>query len=205
MKPITLCLALSAAQLAISAPIPRNLMNRGDVVSSRERDATPPPKAWLVDNDQGDNQDDGPAPNGQGTRMLPRPKTYQLSLLRPLSRHRIPNEERHRGPAGDVMRLPHHLHDEDHDHFGPPDLNLAGPPQPGMPCHQDQASHDRNDMLIVYLAAAFMVVVVVMEAWAGAFRRQGAIRLDETTSRPPASVRADAYDRDRSLDEKRSV
>jgi hypothetical protein len=74
-----------------------------------------------------------------------------------------------------------------------------------MPCHHGQLAQDRNDMLIVYLAAAFMIVVVVMEAWGGAFRRQGAIRLDETTSRPPASVRADAEDYDRLLDEKRSV
>jgi len=40
-----------------------------------------------------------------------------------------------------------------------------------MPYHHGQLAHDRNDMLIVYLAAAFMIVVVVMEAWGGAFRR----------------------------------
>ncbi|KAH6628490.1 hypothetical protein F5144DRAFT_310313 [Chaetomium tenue] len=202
MKPITLCLALSAAQFAICAPVPRHSMDRGDRISGREHDATPS-SAWLVDND---HQGDGPAPNGQNPQMLPRPKTHQLSLLRPLARHRIPNGERHRDPENDVTRLPHHIQDEhEHDHFGPPDLDSVGPPQLDMPYYQGPTSHDRNDMLIVYLAAAFMVVVVVMEAWGGASRRQGSIRLDESSSWPPASLRADANNHDRSLDEKRSV
>lgn len=200
MKPVTLCLALGAAQLATCAPVPGHAMSRGEEVSGREHDATPF-KSWIVDNDQ----DDSPAPNGQSRRMQPRPEIRQLSLLRPLSRHRIPNGERQRRPRHDDMRWPHHDHHDhhEHDHFGPLDVNNAGPPQPGMPYHHGQLAQDRNDMLIVYLAAAFMIVVVVMEAWGGAFRRQGAIRLDETTSRPPASVRADADEYDRSLDEKR--
>ncbi|EAQ89778.1 predicted protein [Chaetomium globosum CBS 148.51] len=171
MLPIALCLAFSAAQFAVCAPVPRDSMDSRDRISDREHDATPS-SAWLVDND---HQGGAPAPNGENPQMLPRPKTHQLSLLRPLARHRMPNGETHRDPENDVMRLPHHVHDEHehgHDHFGPPDLNSVGPPQPGMPCYQGQASHDRNDMLIVYLAAAFMVVVVVMEAWGGAFRRQ---------------------------------
>jgi len=160
MKPITLCLALGAAQLATCAPIPRYSMSRGDRLSDREPDATSF-KIWVVDNDQ----DDGPEPNGQSRRMQRRPKTHQLSLLRPLSKHRIPNGERHRRPENDDMRLPHHdhHHHHEHDHFEPP--------QPGMPYHHGQLAQDRNDMLIVYLAAAFMIVVVVMEAWGGAFRR----------------------------------
>ena len=168
MKPVTLCLALGAAQLATCAPVPGHAMSRGEEVSGREHDATPF-KSWIVDNDQ----DDSPAPNGQSRRMQPRPEIRQLSLLRSLSRHRIPNGERQRRPRHDDMRWPHHDHHDhhEHDHFGPLDVNNAGPPQPGMPYHHGQLAQDRNDMLIVYLAAAFMIVVVVMEAWGGAFRR----------------------------------
>ncbi|KAH6855054.1 hypothetical protein B0I37DRAFT_350288 [Chaetomium sp. MPI-CAGE-AT-0009] len=180
MKPITFYLAVSAAPFAICASIPRHL-EKGDEISGRKHDDATPPKAWLIDDNQDDNQGNDIAPDRQSSLMLPRPDTPQPSPVYPLSRHRIPNGEKERDPDSDLMRL---LYQAD----------VAG--------HQDQPSHDRNNMLIVYLAAAFMVVVVAMEAWGSAFRRQGAIRLDETTSLLSASVRANADDQDRSLDEK---
>ncbi|KAK3298398.1 uncharacterized protein B0H64DRAFT_370894 [Chaetomium fimeti] len=194
MKPMTICLALSAAQLAVCAPIPRHWIEKRDevLVSGREHNGATPSKAWLIDDNQNGNQGKDTATDGQNPLILPRPKIPQLSLVYPLSRHRIPNGEKQRDAENDLIRLPYQV-------------DAAGPPQPGMPCHQGRPSHDRNNMIIVYLAAAFMVVVVVVEAWGGAFNGQGAIRLDETTGRAPASVRADADDRDNSLDEKHSV
>jgi hypothetical protein len=158
MKPITFCLALSAAPFAICAPIPRHLVEKGDGISGRKHDDAALPKAWLIDDDQDDNQGNDIAPDRQSSLMLPRPDTPQPSPVYPLSRHRIPNGEKQRDPESDLMRLLYQV-------------DVAGPPQPGMPCDQGQPSHDRNDMLIVYLAAVFMVVVVAIEAWSGAFRR----------------------------------
>ncbi len=51
------------------------------------------------------------------------------------------------------------------------DRTYATPPQPGIPCPHSRPSRERNDMLVVFLAMAFMLAVVVMETWGSIFKR----------------------------------
>jgi hypothetical protein len=212
MKAIGLCLALGVAQLAMCAPAPRNSRGLLEEVSARRHDPSPPPpKAWL--HYPYNNQDDEPVPNKHYSSRLPRPKSPRPDQLPPLSRHRI---------KIDVIRVPDPVHDEDeNDDFELVDVEIAGTPHPDMPCHHGHChrhrhphphphggwhshSHERNDMLIVYLAVAFTLGVVAMEAWGSIFKkRQGAIRLEETASEPPVSIRASPDDQDAIQDEKR--
>ncbi|KAK4042137.1 hypothetical protein C8A01DRAFT_14212 [Parachaetomium inaequale] len=172
MKAISLCLALGVAQFAMCAPAPRNSEGQVDEASARRHDASTPPKAWL----HYDNQDDEPVPDRRHSSRLPRPKMSRPDHLPPLSRHRI---------KIDVIRVPHAANDEnENDDFELVDVDIAGPPHPGMPCHRHHChrhrhphphggwhSHERNDMLIVYLAVAFTLGVVAMETWGSVFRR----------------------------------
>lgn len=51
------------------------------------------------------------------------------------------------------------------------DVTYATPPYPGIPCPHSRPSRERNDMLVVFLAIAFMMAVVVMETWGSIFKR----------------------------------
>ncbi len=154
MKASTLCLALSGvAQLVACAPAPGGPTARADEISDTTHgDVAPAPRRWSAY----PNQDPPTVSQPGGT--LP----VDVDVLPPLSKHRT--------PGGAPWPHPNH---HEHDHvFEPLDVTSITPPaHPGMPCHHSRSSRERNDMLVVFLAIAFMVVVVVMETWGSIFRR----------------------------------
>ncbi|KAK0717123.1 hypothetical protein B0T26DRAFT_281901 [Lasiosphaeria miniovina] len=85
----------------------------------------------------------------------------------------------------------------------------VGIPSQGMPCRRARLSRDRNDMLAVLLAVTFLAVVVMVETWASVCRsarylfcRQGAIRLEEDSTRQLLSTGAATDDSMEGLGEK---
>lgn len=87
------------------------------------------------------------------------------------------------------------------------EATLSSFARPGMPCHYAKQPRERNDMLVICLAASFLLVVVTVETW-GSYkhRRQGAIRLAEGSTRPPPqSVVADVEGSKELWDEKQDV
>jgi len=196
MKATRLCIALGAAQLARCAPVPRySIGPEGEIVDSTHT-VVVPPRVWLVEESR-----DG---EGAASDSFDFPRPPRPELLPPLSRHRIPTAGK---PAlkFDVIHVPHAVHDES-DIFEFIDNGVAGPPGSAIPFRQAWPSREHNDMLVVCLAAAFMVVVVVMETWKSvSSRRKGTIRLEVTASQPQISIRAMPDDQDGIQDEKRRV
>lgn len=70
-----------------------------------------------------------------------------------------------------ALRLYYPGHREDDNILELLDVDVVGPHQPGSPCQEGHRSRERNDMLIVYLAGAFMLVVVAIEACGTVLRR----------------------------------
>ncbi|KAK3363457.1 hypothetical protein B0T25DRAFT_42162 [Lasiosphaeria hispida] len=67
----------------------------------------------------------------------------------------------------------------------------------GVPCQYARLSRERNDVLVVCLAVAFLLVVLTVETWGSlcrsarqSLRKEGAIRLEEEATREPLSIRA---------------
>ncbi|KAK0723956.1 hypothetical protein B0T21DRAFT_351084 [Apiosordaria backusii] len=73
------------------------------------------------------------------------------------------------------------------------DITLCSFARPGMPCRHGRILRENNDMLIIYLATSFLLVVVMVETWGSYVRRQeqGTIRLEESPVREVCSVQAD--------------
>lgn len=196
MKVSSLYFALGIAPSAICAPTPRGSMDRAADSSVRRQGVPTQPKVWST----GDSLNHAPKP---ATRDLPsrhpRPELfYPMTGGAPaaLTRHwndrissaRSPQPNaRTPTPKTDAKPAPHQPHD------GKEISKLlgmdTGASHAGGPCHHGVFSRERNDMLIVFLAVAFMGVVVVMETWGRIFPRQGAIRLEETACQPPISIR----------------
>lgn len=131
-----------------------------------------------------------PAPAGWAPysywKAEPRPERHESStpswtgvsrpvddILPPLSKHRTANA----GSSGSGRVTQGNSEIDEIPVFRPvrnegdvADL-ILGSPQYGRPRHQDQASRERNDMLVVFLAIAFMAAVVLMETWGRIFRR----------------------------------
>jgi len=184
MKASSLCLALGVAQLAACAPTPNARTRADEVLGTRHGGiATTAPRVWSINL----IHDSPAAPRQKG--FVPNP---------PLSKHRTPSEAGRPQPD-------HPEQQRDHEAAEPLDADRVVPPHLSMPCHQGRSSRERNDMLVVFLAVAFMAVVVVMETWGSIFKRQGAIRLEETPSQPPVSIRAAPDNQSGIGDEKRSV
>lgn len=66
--------------------------------------------------------------------------------------------------------------------------------RPGMPCRHGRLLRENNDMLIIYLATSFLLVVVMVETWGSYVRRQeqGTIRLKESPIREVCSIQSEA-------------
>ncbi|KAK4194303.1 hypothetical protein QBC40DRAFT_35454 [Triangularia verruculosa] len=73
------------------------------------------------------------------------------------------------------------------------DITLSTFARPGMPCRQGRIMRENNDMLIIYLATSFLLVVIMVETWGSYMRRQerGEIRLDESPVREVCSIQSD--------------
>ncbi|KAK0655915.1 hypothetical protein B0T16DRAFT_384706 [Cercophora newfieldiana] len=74
------------------------------------------------------------------------------------------------------------------------EIAIAIPSRMGTPCHYARLSRERNDMLVVFLAVAFLIVVLTVEAWGSicgrarsVFGCQGAIRLEDDEERAVAA------------------
>jgi len=104
----------------------------------------------------------------------------------------------------DVIRLPQVVHAEIYN-VEIIDTTDLWPQGSAIPYRQAWPSREHNDMLIVCLAAAFMVAVVVMETWKSLSSRQGTIRLETTAHQPQLSIRATPDNLDDTHDEKRRV
>ncbi|KAK4246662.1 hypothetical protein C7999DRAFT_41901 [Corynascus novoguineensis] len=146
-------------------------------------------------------------PDGEALDQTDRIVTATMShvgILPPLSRHRPPVSEKPADPNIDLVFAPHSVHDETAT-LENAESQVVDYPGPASPYQQASPSRERNDMLIVYLAAAFMAVVVVVEMWKSFSKRQGAIRLEASASQPAISNRATPDDEDHVQNEKRHV
>ncbi|KAK4145720.1 uncharacterized protein C8A04DRAFT_26465 [Dichotomopilus funicola] len=202
MKATAVFLALCAAHLAMCAPIAEFYPAHAVDTSGRDPKDPVTPTAWLPIG-RGDKQH----PVGDEHSPRSQPRLSPIGLLPSLSKHRTPKKDRQESPEMRALRLYYPGHHEDDDILELLDVDVVGPHQPGLPCHGGHRSHERNDMLIVYLAGAFMLVVVGIEAFGTILRRERAIKLEETSQPPPASIsiRADAGDELGMMDEKRGV
>ncbi|KAK4124920.1 hypothetical protein N657DRAFT_339423 [Parathielavia appendiculata] len=203
MKAASLYFALSAAQVAICAPAPgvstARQNNAPNAVAAR--------RSWTTYLDENEATGrDRHDPIGRPDLL---PPAYGGDSEPPLSKHKKPNPGSPRPgrqpPLIDLRRVPHPARDED-DGLELLDVGGAGgSPHSGMPSHHARSSRERNDMLVVLVAVAFMVAVVVMETWGSLFRRQGVIRNEETANQAPVSIRAMPEDQIGIGDEKRHV
>lgn len=192
MKASSLYLALGVAQLATCAPAVVRVGDISDAIRSSSLHQHTGP---------GQGPDQGGAP--VVVVVVEPPPPHRLILTRPLHDALLPPLSKHRTPppppGAGVGGSP----------YPSIDGNVVTPPQLGMPCHGAGSSHERNDMLVVFLAVAFMAMVVVMETWGSISRRrrQGAIRLEETTKQqqqpPPISIQAMSDNQSGIGDEKR--
>jgi len=51
------------------------------------------------------------------------------------------------------------------------EIAIAIPSRMGTPCRYARLSRDRNDVLVVFLAVAFLLAVLMIEAWGSICRR----------------------------------
>jgi hypothetical protein len=171
MKASSLYFALSAAQLAICAPMAAVATERQNHAPDTVDSAATTRKTWTTYLDENEAAGrDRHDPRGRPEPLAP----AHGELLPPLSKHRThesvssrPGQEPHKV---DALHVPYPRPNDD----AVPellDLDATSPPRPGMPCHHARPSGERNDMLVVFLAVAFMVMVVVMETWGSIFRR----------------------------------
>jgi hypothetical protein len=144
MRASSLYFALGAAHVAICAPVATTLTRQTSQTS----------------------QGDAPGPDRHDS--VP-PHPIHGNILPPHSNRRIPEGRSRETPEIHVIRVPHPAHDEG-DILELLGLDATGSRQPGIPC-QGMSYSDRNNMLIVFLAVAFFVVVVVMETCGSVFRR----------------------------------
>ncbi|KAL2126628.1 hypothetical protein VTI74DRAFT_516 [Chaetomium olivicolor] len=180
MKLSSIFFALSAAPLSMCVPAGTLHLDGVSDAAPRIRSETAP----VLDRE----------------RQAKMPRHAYQDPYAPLSKHRIPHGKQ---PTIDLIPLPDLVDDED-DTAELVDLGyLPSSAQTGLPYHKGISSRERNDMLVVLLAIVFIVVVVAMETWGKLFRRQGAIRLDSTSSQPPVPVQMVAEDANGIGDEKR--
>jgi hypothetical protein len=170
MKASSLYFALSAAQLAICAPATVATERQNHAPDTVDNAATAR-RTWTTYLDENEAAGrDRHDPRGRPEPFYP----AHGELLPPLSKHRI-HEPVSSRPGQEPL-------DVDAIHVPPPkpnaddvpeplDLDATAPARPGMPCHHARPSQERNDMLVVFLAVAFLVVVVVVETWGSLFRR----------------------------------
>ncbi|KAL2183268.1 hypothetical protein L209DRAFT_758779 [Thermothelomyces heterothallicus CBS 203.75] len=203
MKASCLCLTLGVAPLAICAPVSRFLPGPGgEALDHAINRFAPTP--WFAQGSQ--TVEKAEPQQGFNPHKLPPAKVAQPNvLLPPLSRHRPPPPaERPEEPETDAVFVPHPAQDEPNN----PELfesQTTENPESAIPCHQAWSPRENNDVLVVCLAAAFMLVVVVMEVWKSLFRRKGAIRLESSASPSQVSFRDTQDDGSHAQNEKRRV
>ncbi|KAK4674101.1 hypothetical protein QC763_117520 [Podospora pseudopauciseta] len=113
--------------------------------------------------------------------------------LRPLTKHRPAAETWEDEMDAPVVTLG----DEDLLEVTETDVDIttfASFARPGMPCRHGRLLRENNDMLIIYLATSFLLVVVMVETWGSCVRRQeqGTIRLEESPIREVCSIQLEA-------------
>lgn len=207
-------LAIGVAQIATSAPLPLVLKERLDVISDNldgpvtilraryTRHFSPATPLPTINRDK----------FSQTPVEITTPPSHPIDpvFLPRLSKHTNPKAlpSGHEPVASDQFSrtLPE---DEEVLEVSEAEIEaaLSSFARPGMPCTYARQPREGDDMLIIYLAASFLLVVVTVETW-GSYkrRRQGAIRLgEEGTSPQPQSVRADPEVAEELLDEKQDV
>lgn len=157
MKASTFYLAFSIAQLATCAPTPGDLIQRMDGIPDRRGHGTAePPRVWSPYH----SENDAPTPDGHDSPSVP-PRPIDAQLPPRLSKHQRPGARLPRPGTVELIRQRYAVVDESEV------LELlgidTGASQTGLPRYQDERSREHNNMLIVFLAATFIVAVVVTE------------------------------------------
>lgn len=153
MKASSLYFVLGTAQVAICAPTSRYSAGGMDKVAGTEHGVATPPRVLSTL----DSQNDAPEPDWRDSAP---PHPRYRDILPPLSKHRIPEAGSQGAPKIDVIRVvPDPVHDEN-DVLGRLEAGTTG-----------MSDTERNNMLIVFLAIVFFVMVVVMETCGNVFRR----------------------------------
>lgn len=173
MRASSLYLALGVAPLATCAPIYRGSVNHVGDGPDAVHGGAPAPTSWMPYS----YWKDEPRPERHESSTAPSAGVSHHTdddILPPLSKHRNANARlsgQGKGPQGELkideihVGRPARNEDEDVIEF------ITSRPHYGRPRHQDQSSRERNDMLVVFLAIAFMAAVVLMETWGRIFRR----------------------------------
>lgn len=193
MKTATLYLALlHLAPLALSAPMLTELATsgkpQGAAPSSRIR--------WKFGRPKFPSTVRLPATGDDRVSGYPPPHPIDLVFLH------SPRPGRDSEPE---LPFPEPQRREDvEDMFELTDMDLAiAIPTAARPCQHARASREHNDVLVVVLAVAFLLIVLTVETWGSLSRsvrrillKQGAIRLDEETPKEPLSIQACTDDGD---------
>lgn len=206
-------LAIGVAQIATSAPLPLVVNERLDVIS----DNLNGPVTILRARHTRHFPPATPLPTINRSKFSQTPVEISTPYSHPIDPAFLPRLSKHTIPkvlspghepvaSGNLDAMPE---EEDVLEVSEADIEaaLSSFARPGMPCTYTRQPRDGNDMLIIYLAASFLLVVVTVETW-GSYkrRRQGAIRLgEEGTSPQHQSVRADPEVAEEILDEKQDV
>ncbi|AEO54791.1 hypothetical protein MYCTH_2297809 [Thermothelomyces thermophilus ATCC 42464] len=202
MKASCLCLTLGVAPLAICAPVSRFLPGPGGEALDHAINRFAP-EPWFAQGSQ--TVEKAEPQQGFNPHELPPAKVAQPNVLPPLSRHRPPPPaERPEEPETDAVFVPHPAQDDPNT----PELfesQTTETSESAIPCHQALSPREHNDVLVVCLVAAFILVVVVMEMWKSLFRRKGAIRLESSASPSQVSFRDTQDDGSHAQNEKRRV
>lgn len=168
MKASCLYLTLGVVPLVICTPVPWLLQQPGgDALASPVIRFAP--ETSSVEGSQA--VESAEAPRGFAPHRQSPIKAAQPSVLPPLSRHRPPAPtEKSETSEPDAAFAPYPAHDNSE----PPDpveSQTAETPRSAIPCYQASSPCEQDDVLVVYFAAAFMLVVVVMETWRSVFGR----------------------------------
>ncbi|KXX75352.1 hypothetical protein MMYC01_207658 [Madurella mycetomatis] len=125
----------------------------------------------------------------------------------PLSKHQVPTVGSARPSRGQIIHDPVPGQIDDIDDIDDIDaVELDNEFEPTGPLYQPEPeTTERNDKLVVYLAFAFLLMVVVMETGKTIFRRQGALRLEDNPVEPSTSVRESLPQSEATEDEKQRL
>ncbi|KAK1750255.1 hypothetical protein QBC47DRAFT_365418 [Echria macrotheca] len=138
----------------------------------------------------------------------PIPSEYLLSIPRGKT-----NGHDARGNSETMAQRRIDAEDEDMLEISDMDISIAIPTsaKPRTPCQYARLSGDRNDVLVVMLAVAFLLAVLLVESWASFRRsfgwmvsRHGPIRLEDEEKRPhqPLSIRSSEMEETEKLNDR---
>ncbi|KAK0729855.1 hypothetical protein B0H67DRAFT_638426 [Lasiosphaeris hirsuta] len=210
MKVSNLYLALQLAPLAMSAPVPFGLTKHTKPGSHDTYDYKVMPKTtWRLRRPKfapdvlffDDDADEIPLNNRPVTLSKSTPTSEALAIPRPIPTEYLLVIESDSNSGATSEKTSHDVSSLDGDDlFDIAELDIAiGIPSArlGAPCQYARLSRERNDVLVVCLAVAFLLIVLTVETWGSlcrsarrSLRKEGAIRLEEELTCEPLSIQA---------------